>query len=60
MDYMNIAAMAVINSQVQLQAQVGVSMLKKAMDISETSSQMLINSLVPPSPDLGVNVDIKV
>lgn len=60
MDIGSIAAMSVIHSQAQLQSQVGVSVLKKAMDLSETSNQILINSLVPPSPGLGANVDIKV
>jgi len=57
---MDRATMALINSQTQLQSTVGVLVLKKAIDSSEISSQIMLDSLVPPSPNVGVNIDIQV
>lgn len=57
---MDIAALSVMNSQAQVQNNAGILLLKKAMDTSETSSQQMIDMLVPPSPSIGTQIDIAV
>jgi hypothetical protein len=57
--FVDIAAMS-INSQTQLQTGVDVLMLKKTMDISAINSQIMLESLVPPSLYVGTKIDINV
>ncbi|NMG34807.1 putative motility protein [Azoarcus sp. TTM-91] len=49
MDVSSIAAAASANSASQLQTQVSVSVLKKAMDVQETHALQLLAAL-PPTP----------
>jgi hypothetical protein len=49
MDVSSIAAAASANSASQLQAQVSVSVLKKAMDVQESHALQLLEAL-PPTP----------
>ncbi|MDR3588398.1 MAG: YjfB family protein [Negativicutes bacterium] len=56
---MDIAAVSVMNAQTRVQSGADVLLLKKAMDMDQTNSQLLLDSLVPASPDLGANIDVK-
>lgn len=55
MDVSSIAAAASANAASQLQADVSVSVLKKAMDIQESSAMQLLQAIPapPPSPSVG-------
>lgn len=57
---MDIAALSLINSQMNVQNDASILVLKKAMDTAELSSQTMISDLVPPSPHVGNSIDIKV
>lgn len=61
---MDIAALAVLNSQAIMQNQASLLVMKKALDISEQSSQGMIQmvsaSPAPVLPHLGNSVDIKI
>jgi len=56
---MDIAAISVTNSLGTIQNSVGIRVMKMAMDLEKTSSANLLSMLVPPSPNLGQNIDIK-
>ena len=55
---MDIAAYSIANSLMQTQNEVGISILKKAMDSAEAANLKLLSMLVPASSTLGTNVDI--
>ncbi|GMA98682.1 hypothetical protein PIPA1_14820 [Pelosinus sp. IPA-1] len=57
-DKVDIAAYSIANSLMQTQNEVGISILKKAMDSAEAANLNLLSMLVPPSSTLGTNVDI--
>jgi len=50
MDVSSIAAAASANAAAQLQTQVSVSVLKKAMDIQESSAMQLLQAIPQPTP----------
>lgn len=61
---MNIAASSTIMSQAQLKQDVGVSLMKKTMDMAESNSQQMVNMLKQstvqtPHPTLGNTIDMK-
>lgn len=57
----DIAAASMLLSQNQVQTQVGIQVLQKAMDVSEVQSQGLINMLEQSvQPHLGGNIDMKI
>lgn len=59
MDFMNIAAMSVGMHQQQLDVQVGTSVLKMAMDTSETAMSDMLESIdVSALTGVGGNLDI--
>ena len=59
MDFMNIAAMSVGMHQQQLDIQVGTSVMKMAMETSETAVTDMLESLdVSSMTGLGANLDI--
>ncbi len=59
MDFMNIAAMSVGMHQQQLDVQVGTSVLKMAMDTSETAMSDMLESIdVSAMTGVGANLDI--
>ena len=59
MDFMNIAAMSVGMHQQQLDVQVGTSVLKMAMDTSETAMSDMLESIdVSALTGIGGNLDI--
>ncbi len=59
MDFMNIAAMSVGMHQQQLDVQVGTSVLKMAMDTSETAMSDMLESIdVSALTGVGANLDI--
>jgi hypothetical protein len=57
---MDIAAVSIFHSQMQVQNDASLLVLKKAMDTAEASSQTMISDLLPPSPHLGNRLDIKI
>ena len=57
-DNVDIAAYSIANSLMQTQNEVGISILKKAMDSAEAANLKLLSMLVPASSTLGTNVDI--
>ena len=62
MDITALASLGTALSQARLGDAVGVSVLKKAMDIQEQSALQLLQALPqPPSnpPNLGQNIDVK-
>ncbi len=59
MDFMNIAALSVGMHQQQLDVQVGTSVLKMAMDTSETAMSDMLESIdVSALTGVGANLDI--
>lgn len=59
MDFMNIAAMSVGMHQQQLDIQVGTSVIKMAMETSETAVTDMLESIDVSSPTgVGANLDI--
>lgn len=59
MDFMNIAAMSVGMHQQQLDIQVGTSVMKMAMETSETSVTDMLESIdVSSLTGVGANLDI--
>lgn len=59
MDFMNIAAMSVGMHQQQLDIQVGTSVMKMAMETSETAVTDMLESIdVSSLTGLGANLDI--
>ncbi len=59
MDFMNIAALSVGMHQQQLDVQVGTSVLKMAMDTSETAMSDMLESIdVSAMTGVGANLDI--
>ena len=59
MDFMNIAAMSVGMHQQQLDVQVGTSVLKMAMDTSETAMSDMLESIdVSALTGVGANLDV--
>ncbi len=57
---MDVAAMSVVMKQGQLMQQVGVSVMKKAMENAEISTEALLKVLEQSvQPNLGQNIDIK-
>ncbi len=59
MDFMNIAALSVGMHQQQLDIQVGTSVLKMAMDTSETAMSDTLESIdVSAMTGVGANLDI--
>lgn len=59
MDFMNIAAMSVGMHQQQLDIQVGTSVMKMAMETSETAVTDMLESIdVSSLTGVGVNLDI--
>ena len=59
MDFMNIAAMSVGMHQQQLDIQVGTSVMKMAMETSETAVTDLLESIdVSSLTGVGANLDI--
>lgn len=59
MDFMNIAAMSVGMHQQQLDIQVGTSVMKMAMETSETAVTDMLESIdVSPLTGVGANLDI--
>ncbi len=59
MDFMNIAALSVGMHQQQLDIQVGTSVLKMAMDTSETAMSDMLESIdVSALTGVGANLDI--
>lgn len=59
MDFMNIAAMSVGMHQQQLDIQVGTSVMKMAMETSETAVTDMLESIdVSSMTGLGANLDI--
>ncbi len=59
MDFMNIAALSVGMHQQQLDVQVGTSVLKMAMDTSETAMGDMLESIdVSALTGVGANLDI--
>ncbi len=59
MDFMNIAAMSVGMHQQQLDVQVGTSVLKMAMDTSETAMSDMLESIdVSAMTGVGANLDV--
>ncbi|NLX63541.1 MAG: putative motility protein [Clostridiaceae bacterium] len=58
---MDIAAVSVLMKQQQLIQQVGLSVMKKAMSSTETSTEALIKMMEQSvQPNLGQNIDIKI
>ena len=56
---MSIAALSVDMAQAQTQQQLGISVLKEAMEMSgEAMAELLENVSVSLDPDLGATVDI--
>ncbi len=51
MDLSTIAAMSIGINQVQLQQDVGVAVLKKAMEVQEVSAEGLSKLLPPPATE---------
>ena len=63
MDITALASLSTALSQAQLGDAVGISVLKKAMDIQEQSSLQLLQALPQVSnnpPNLGNSVDVRV
>lgn len=61
MDFMNIAAMSVGMHQQQLDIQVGTSVMKMAMETSETAVTDMLESIdVSSLTGVGANLDILV
>ncbi len=59
MDFMNIAALSVGMHQQQLDIQVGTSVLKMAMDTSETAMSDMLESIdVSAMTGVGANLDV--
>ncbi len=59
MDFMNIAALSVGMHQQQLDVQVGTSVLKMAMDTSETAMSDMLESIdVSAMTGVGANLDV--
>lgn len=59
MDFMSIAAMSVGMHQQQLDVQVGTSVLKMAMDTSETAMSDMLESIdVSALTGVGANLDV--
>lgn len=59
MDFMNIAAMSVGMHQQQLDIQVGTSVMKMAMETSETAVTDMLESIdVSSMTGVGANLDI--
>lgn len=59
MDFMNIAAMSVGMHQQQLDIQVGTSVMKMAMETSETAVTDMLESIdVSSLTGMGANLDI--
>lgn len=57
---MDVAAMSVVMKQGQLMQQVGVSVMKKAMENAEISTEALLQAMEQSvQPNLGQNIDIK-
>ena len=57
---MDVAAMAVVMKQGQLMRQVGIAVMKKAMDSAEMSTENLLKVLEQSvNPNLGQNIDIR-
>ncbi len=57
---MDVAAMSVVMRQGQLMQQVGVSVMKKAMESAEISTEALLKVLEQSvQPNLGQNIDIR-
>jgi len=57
---MDVAAMSVVMKQGQLMQQVGMSVMKKAMENAEISTEALLKVLEQSvQPNLGQNIDIK-
>jgi hypothetical protein len=61
---MDIAALSAGLSQIKLQSDVGIALTKKAMDVSQTQSnellQMLNTSVPAPQPTSSRFIDVKV
>ena len=57
---MDVAAMSVVMKQGQLMRQVGIAVMKKAMDSAEMSTENLLTVLEQSvNPNLGQNIDIR-
>ncbi|NLB78864.1 MAG: putative motility protein [Clostridiaceae bacterium] len=57
---MDVAAMSVVMKQGQLMRQVGIAVMKKAMDSAEMSTENLLKVLEQSvNPNLGQNIDIR-
>lgn len=57
---MDVAAMSVVMKQGQLMQQVGVAVMKKAMESAEISTEALLQVMEQSvQPNLGQNIDIK-
>lgn len=60
LSFMDVAAMSVVMRQGQLMHQVGVSVMKKAMESAEISTEALLKVLEQSvQPNLGQNIDIR-
>ena len=60
LSFMDVAAMSVLMKQGQLMQQIGVSVMKKAMESAEISTEALLQVLEQSvQPNLGQNIDIK-
>lgn len=61
---MDIAALATVNSQANIQSQASILVLKKAMDTAaqqgQDMAQLLSTTAVPALPHLGTSVDISI
>ncbi|MDR1701967.1 MAG: YjfB family protein [Sporomusaceae bacterium] len=53
-----IANTATALSQISVQQEIGVSILKKAMDTTSNQAQELVQMMAASQPHLGGNVDI--
>jgi hypothetical protein len=57
---MDVAAVSVLMKQEQVMQQVGIAVMKKAMESAEMSTDALLQALeLSVMPNLGQNIDIK-
>ncbi|WP_083249230.1 YjfB family protein [Bacillus solimangrovi] len=56
---MDIAAISMALSQMNVQSQVDISMMKKTMNTAEQQGNALMEMLQAPHPTAGRNIDIK-
>ncbi|CUH97619.1 hypothetical protein P22_3751 [Propionispora sp. 2/2-37] len=57
---MDIAALSIDYSLSKTQTEVGIQVLKKIMDTSQTNNAEMLAMLVPPSATLGNSIDVSI